>query len=284
MVLLLLFNAVILLVAVIGLSFDCVGLCWSGAKLGDYDDVQFISKHFMQCKYADLFLEQAWPWIILFLSWLLFTQWMFSVELLLLVHLYQMLSIVPQSWQKTSSKLNSIETQILLTELRGSNTIVQIISRIAFVLSCTGLAFVVFFDMESFPADETCISAIHQEQFANIHPETFHFVGFSLLFAGIGIQHLCAAAVYYYLVLPSTDNKSYRAYYVGLDGIFVLLFALFVIMYTILVDIQASIYMEYVLVFSVLLLSAFNVIVSCRMLHRVAQMSSTQMQNLALWE
>jgi hypothetical protein len=85
-------------------------------------------------------------------------------------------------------------------------------------------------------------------------------------------------------VLPSTDNKSYRAYYVGLDGIFVLLFALFVIMYTILVDIQASIYMEYVLVFSVLLLSAFNVIVSCRMLHRVAQMSSTQMQNLALWE
>jgi len=268
MVILLLFNTVIVIVALVGLNMDCVGACWNGYKLGDSDDIQFISKHFMQCKYAASTLERVWPWVILFLALFLFAQWFFSIELLLMVHLHEMLEML-----HVQKKTNSIESQIFMTEVAGSNTLLRFISRAAYILSCVGLLLVVFFDMSSFPPYETCVSATHQKQFADWKPQTWHFVGFSLLFAGIGLQHFSAAAIYYYMVLPTEDGTKYRAYYIGIDGIFVLLFAVFVILYTIIIDIQASIYTEYFLVLSVSCLSLFNVVVCCRMLHRIENFS-----------
>ena len=287
---LLIFNAVVVIVALVGLNADCVGPCWNGAKITDNTDIEFISRHFMQCKYADLTIEQAWPWTVMFLSLFLFTQWLLSIELLLMVHSRQVRNMVydmqnlatdtaipPNKLSAIPMPTNSIAIEIFMSDVTGSNSVLRFISRTAYIFSCVGIGLVVFFDMSSFPTYETCVSATHQKKFAEWQPQTWHFVGFSLLFAGIGFQHLLAAVVYYYMVLPSENGTAYRAYYIGIDGIFVLLFAVFVILYTVVVDIQASIYMEYILVLAVLFLSLFNVIVCCRMLHRKHLIDSNQM-------
>ena len=281
MTFLLIFNAAIVIVALVGLNADCVGPCWNGAKLNDSKYIQFISKHFMQCKYAASTLEQVWPWAVLFLALLLFTQWLLSIELLLLVHCRQMLyrvhemknscldvAIPNKKMSSMPANTNLIQVQIFMSNATSGNTLIRFISRTAYIFSCVGLALIVFFDMSSFSTYETCVSATHKKQFADLHPQTWHFVGFSLLFVGIGFQHLLAAAVYYYMVRPTENGLTYRAYYIGIDGIFVLLFTVFVILYTIVVDIQASIYIEYILVFAVSGLSLFNVIICCRMLHQ----------------
>jgi len=256
--------------------------------LSHSDEVKFISKHFMHCKYATDTIESAWPWLLLFVSLFLFVQWLVSVELLLAVHTFQVYFILdsepddteiitntknieqpPQA--RTLHTISDIEIEQQFSVLTSSNYFVRFIASIAYLVSCAGFGLVVFYDHTSFTANETCLTAEHKAEVDAIQTHVMHFVGFGLLFTGIGLQHFCAALVYYYMVVPSekTSMAAYRNYYIGIEGILILMVAAFIILYTTLTEPEPSIYMEYVLVGSVLLVNVFNAYVCCRMLHRV---------------
>ena len=286
--LLVIVNILIIGLAWFGLSTECVGSCWEGIGLSHGDEVKFISKHFMHCKYATDTIESAWPWLILFVSLFLFVQWLVSVELLLAVHTFQVYFILdsepddtenitntknieqpPQA--RTLHTISEIEIEQQFSVLTSSNYFVRFIASIAYLVSCAGFGLVVFYDHTSFTANETCLTAEHKAEVDAIQTHVMHFVGFGLLFTGIGLQHFCAALVYYYMVVPSerTSMAAYRNYYIGIEGILILMVAAFIILYTTLTEPEPSIYMEYVLVGSVLLVNVFNALVCCRMLHRV---------------
>ena len=295
-------NILIIGLAWFGLSTDCVGSCWEGMGLSHGDEVKFISKHFMHCKYATDTIESAWPWLILFISLFLFVQWLVSVELLLAVHTFQVYFILDSEPDDTENIINTkniedtklskasllvkppqartlhtihtisdIEIEQQFSLLTSSNYFVRVIASIAYLVSCAGFGLVVFYDHTSFTAAETCVTAEHKAEVDAIQTHVMHFVGFGLLFTGIGLQHFCAALVYYYMVVPSerTSMAAYRNYYIGIEGILILMVAAFIILYTTLTEPEPSIYMEYVLVGSVLLVNVFNALVCCRMLHRV---------------
>ena len=292
--LLVIVNILIIGLAWFGLSSDCVGSCWEGAGLSHGDEVKFISKHFMRCKYATDAIESAWPWLILFVSLFLFVQWLVSVELLLAVHTFQVYFILDGEPEDTENfidtkniepgkppvklpqarmlhTISEIEIEQQFSLLTSSNYFVRVIASIAYLVSCAGFGLVVFYDHTSFTATETCVTATDKAEVDAIQTHVMHFVGFGLLFTGIGLQHFCAALVYYYMVVPSekTSMAAYRNYYIGIEGILILMLAAFIILYTTLTEPEPSIYMEYVLVCSVLLVNVFNAYVCCRMLHRV---------------
>jgi hypothetical protein len=289
---LILLNLTVVLVALLGLFSNCVSKCWNGVGLHEIDDIKFISKHFMHCKYAINVEEYVWPWLVLFLSLPIFTQWFISIELLLTVHTREVITFLrcqPQSHveheeeserhllfkplQSTSINMNDIDISVQMSVFTGSNAFVRTISGIAFITSCTGIALVIFWDHEGFAFAETCLTDQNRVEFNDMQPQNWHFIGFACLFIGIGLQHVCAALVYYYMVVPTTCLRLakykylYRSLYIGLDGIFIVMLAVFVLVFTLLEDYQPSIYMEYALVFAVLFLSTFNVVVCCRMLH-----------------
>lgn len=295
--LLVIVNILIIGLAWFGLSSDCVGSCWEGAGLSHGDEIKFISKHFMHCKYATDTIQSAWPWLILFVSLFLFVQWLVSVELLLAVHTLQVYFILGKESEDTENFINTkntinieperppvkvpqarmlhtiseIEIEYQFSVLTSSNYFIRFIASIAYLVSCAGFGLVVFYDHTSFTATETCLTAEHKAQVDAMQTHVMHFVGFGLLFVGIGAQHCCAALVYYYMVVPSERKNmhAYRNYYIGIEGVLILMVATFIILYTTLTEPEPSIYMEYVLVGSVLLVNAFNAYVCCRMLHRV---------------
>ena len=275
-----------------------MGSCWEGTGLSHNDEVKFISKHFMRCKYASDSIESAWPWLILFVSLFLFVQWLVSVELLLAVHTFQVYFILDSEPEDTENfidtkntepmkpsvkppvkppqtrvlhTISEIEIEQQFSVLTSSNHFIRFIASIAYLVSCAGFGLVVFYDHTSFTASETCLTVEHKAEVDAIQTHVMHFVGFGLLFTGIGLQHFCAALVYYYMVVPSekTSMAAYRNYYIGIEGILILMVAAFIILYTTLTEPEPSIYMEYVLVGSVLLVNVFNAYVCCRMLHRV---------------
>lgn len=291
---LVLVNVFVVLLAIVGLNTDCVGPCWGGVGLSHSDEVKFISKHFMRCKYASDTMESAWPWLILFASLFLFVQWLVSVELLLAVHTFQVYFILKDEPEDTYEKIedtyedkddsmlmkptqartlhtiSDIEIENQFSILTSSNHFVRFIAAIAYLLSCAGFGLVVFYDHTSFQAGETCMTPAQKTDVDAIQTHVMHFMGFGLLFAGIGLQHLCAALVYYNMVVPSekTTLAAYRNYYIGIEGVLILMVAAFIILYTSFTEPEPSIYMEYILVGSVLLVNAFNAYVCCRMLYR----------------